>query len=292
MLTAAFLFSAMGGLVKFLGNRLDSFEVAFFRALCALIFVMPFILRAGRGAFRTKRPRLHLARGTIGATAMMAGFYSYMHLPLAEVTAISFARGLFLVPLALFILHEPVGPRRLGATAVGFIGVLIVLQPSMSMDPAALVAVTSAFLIAVTSVLVKILSRTEQPITLMFYSTLIFTLMTAIPAGLVWVTPTWAELAIMLAIGGLAAGAQACAIRAFRVADATALAPLDYTRLLFAASIGFLFFGHVPGLWTWVGASVIIAATLYITYREAQAARAEKPVPQAETAQALRPATD
>lgn len=270
MLASAFLFTVMATLVKTLGTRLDSFEVAFFRSLTGILFILPLILHPARQGVSTRRLWLHLLRGILGSCGMMFGFYAFVHLPLATASAISFARTLFLVPLAFLFVGETVGYRRLAATAVGFIGVLIILRPSVTTDPAALVAVLSAIVIAGAVTCVKILSREDSPMTLLFTSSFIGVIATAIPAAMNWVTPTFQEFVGLGIMGAFGIAAQTCFIRAYSVGEVSALAPIDYTRLLLATAVGFFLFGSVPDVWVFVGAAVIVVSTLYITMREAR----------------------
>lgn len=277
MLAAGVLFTGMGALVKVLGARLDSFQVAFFRALFGLLWILPFAIAAGWPALRTNHPGGHFVRGLIGAIAMFCGFYSVAHLPLADATAYSFTKPLFLVLLAALFLGERVRLRRISATAIGFLGVLVMLQPDALLhgrvELAAIVGLSGAGLVAAVVVLVKRLLRTERPVTVMFYFGLISTAVTLLPALLVWVAPTWRELTLLLLIGALGAAGQSCMLRAYSSAEATAVEPFDYTRLLYAAVVGFAVFGEVPGPWMLAGATLIIASTLYIARREAQLAR-------------------
>jgi len=268
-LVAAVLFSAMMALAKFLGGRFDSMQVAFFRALTGLLFVIPLLVREGGAGFRTRRPLLHTARGFAGSSAMLCGFYALIHLPLADATAITFARALFLVPLAILVLGEKVGMRRMSATAMGFVGMLIMLNPTGDLNSAALIAALGAALVALALTFVKLLSRTESTLTLLFYSGIFGVLFTSIPAANVWITPGWADLGLLLLMGGVGVAAHACMIRGYATAEATALAPFDYTRLIFAGLIGYLVFADIPTWRTAAGAAIIVAATLYITYREA-----------------------
>lgn len=281
MLGSALLFTVMATLVKILGARLDSFEVAFFRSLTGILFILPLILHPGRQGVSTRRPWLHLLRGALGSCGMMFGFYAFVHLPLATASAISFARTLFLVPLAVLFVGETVGYRRLAATIVGFIGVLIILRPSATTDLAALVAVLSAIVIAGAVTCVKILSREDGPMTLLFTSSFIGVIATAIPAAMNWVMPTFQEFVGLGIMGAFGIAAQTCFIRAYSIGEVSALAPIDYTRLLLATAVGFFLFGSVPDFWVFFGAAVIVASTLYITMREARkggrAARSAKP---------------
>lgn len=270
ILVASVLFSAMSAMVKTVGARLDSFEIAFFRCAFGLAVILPFMLRAGPEVFRTRRPILHLVRALLGVTAMFCGFYAVTHLPLADATAISFAKPLFMIVLAVLFLGEAVRWRRWTATAVGFVGVLIMIRPGEhGLDLAMLAALFGTLCVAVVVVMIKKLSETEAPLTILFSFGVISTVIAAIPAALVWQTPTLDELVLLVLIGALGAAGQSCGIRGFRSGEATAVVPFDYSRLLFAGLFGYLLFGDVPTPHTLVGAGLIVASTLYIARREA-----------------------
>lgn len=288
VLFSAVLFTAMATLAKLLGTRLDSFQVVFFRTLTGLFFILPFLYREGRRGMKFDRPGLHLARGVFGNIAMICGFYALIHLPLADANAITFARALFVVPLAMIFLGEAVGARRLTATAVGFLGVLIMLRPTGTVEPAALAAVGQAVFVAVTVICVKILSRTNSPVALLTSSAAIGLVITTIPAIIVWQTPTWNEFFLLLLMGAFGVSAQNCFIRAYAVGEATAMAPFDYTRLLFAAIAGYFVFAHVPDIWTITGAAIIVATTLYIARREAMLGRQKPPADPPDTPPSLK----
>ena len=271
IIASCLLITSMAVIVKVLGTRLDSLQLSFFRAAFGLLVVAPFALAAGPTILRTRRPGLHAARGIAGAIGMMSGFYALTHLPLADVTAIGFTKPMFLIVLAALVLRERVGYRRWSATIVGFLGVLIMVRPGGGvLELAALVAVLGAFAAACVKLFVKQLATTEQPLTILVYLGLITTTLTALPAYLVWQPPTLLELGLMLLVGGLASLAQLCIIRGYRLGEASALAPFEYSRLPFAATYGILLFAEVPDLYTLLGAALIVASTLYIAHREAQ----------------------
>ncbi|MDP6872152.1 MAG: DMT family transporter [Alphaproteobacteria bacterium] len=271
------MFSSMTTVVKLLGGTFDSFQLAFFRALFGLIAVAPFFFRFGLGVVRTRRLGLQLMRAVCGSCAMLCGFYAITHLPLADAVSISYARALFLIPLAVLFLGEVVRMRRWSATAIGFVGVIIMLRPGGEIEPATLVAVLGAFLVAVVTVMIKKLSTTESPESMLFYFGAVSSLVALGPALMVWRAPTFAELSFLMAIGALGAAGQYCMIRAYRIGEATALLPFDYTRLLFAGAIGFLLFAEIPDNWTVTGALIVVAATLYIGIREARLGRKPEP---------------
>ncbi len=274
MLAAVSVFSTMDAVIKLLGQSLDSFQIALFRCVFGGIAILPFALRGGFGALRTRRPGGHLARALIGYTAMVFGFYAVTQLPLADATALSFTRPLFMIVLAVLFLGEQVRWRRWSATAVGFLGVLVMARPGEAdIDIATLSAIAASLFVAGVGVMLKRLAATERPETIIFYFTVISSLLALGPAIYVWRTPTPLEFFGLAAIGALGSLGQYFTIRSYRIAEATAVDPVDYARLLLAAAFGFLLFREVPDRWSLMGALIIIASTLYITRREARLRR-------------------
>lgn len=270
LLAAGIFLSAMGVFIKMASAELHPFQVAFFRAFLGLCIVAPFALRHGLGTVRTSRPGLHLVRGLIGGVVMLCMFYSVANLPLADVTALSFTKPLFLIPLAVIFLGEKVRMRRTIATAVGFVGVIIMLRPGGDIDPVAFVALFAAALIAGITIMMKILSRVDAPTTLVFWSSIILSLCTLGPALWFWKMPSLEVLLILLALAGCGTIGQTMLIRGYAAGEAMAVTPFDYARLIYSGIFGYLFFFEVPSVWTVVGALVIVASTLYIARREAK----------------------
>ncbi len=277
LLASAALFTIVQAIAKHLGQRLDPFQVSFARAFFGLIAIVPLLMRAGfgDGGIKTNVLPLQLLRGVVGTLAMFCGFYAVAHMPLADAQSLNFARGLFLVPLAILFLREAVGGRRIAAMAIGFLGVLIMLRPTGEIELAALVALAGAALVAFATVLVKIVSRYDSPVTLMFYTGVVGTLVAIVPAILNWVPPTPFEYLLLVLVGVIGATAHNCFIRGYAVGETTAVAPFEYTSLIFAAMVGFFIFADIPDAYTVVGALTIVGASLYIVRREAQANRAK-----------------
>ncbi|MHA1570983.1 MAG: DMT family transporter [Alphaproteobacteria bacterium] len=274
MLVAAVVFSTMGALVKTLGGRLDSFQIAFFRCLFGLLAVVPFLIGPQRASLRTDRIGLHLLRAAFGVTAMFCGFYAITHMKLGDAVAISFTKPLFVVLFAVLMLGEKVRAPRWIATGAGFIGVIIMVQPGADgFQATALVALTGAFCVALVQIFLKRLTVTESAPNILFYFGAAATLISLGPALLVWQNPTPIEWMMLCLVGTLGATAQAFTIRALRIGEASAIAPFDYSRILFAGLIGFFIFSEVPASASLVGVAIIIASTLYIAHREARAAR-------------------
>lgn len=174
-------------------------------------------------------------------------------------------------------LGEVVRLRRWSATALGFVGVIVMMRPGGEIALATWVAVFGALLVAVVTIMIKKLLTTERPEILLLYFGVISSLVALGPALMVWRTPTLTELGFLMAIGTLGAAGQYCMIRGYRIGEATALLPFDYTRLIFAGVIGFLWFAEVPDVWTITGALIVVGATLYIGIREARLGKKPEP---------------
>lgn len=272
MLLSAATFTLMIMLIKYLGGDYSAALQTFYRNAAGLLVMLPLIARNPRKAFRTTRPGLLLFRAAAGTVGMILGFYSYQKMPLADANALSFTRTLWLVPLALFVLKERVGPRRVLATVIGFLGALLMLQPSASSGfglPAA-AALIGALLVALTVTGMKVMTRDHTTMSLIAWSAVLGFLLSIPGAVLDWRTPSLPDLALLSGMGILGLITQACYIRGMTEGDAAVMAPIDYTRLVFAAILGYALFGEVPDGMTLLGASIIIGSTLYITWREVQ----------------------
>ncbi|MBM3536299.1 MAG: DMT family transporter [Alphaproteobacteria bacterium] len=272
MLLGTVIWSTSDVIVKNLGHRIDPFQIALFRCFFGGLIVLPFLLASANPmAFQTRRLGGHVVRAAAGYLAMAFGWYAIVHLPLADATALSFSRPLFLVVLAVLFMGEIVRWRRWTATAAGFIGVLVMARPGLSqVDLGLVAAIGGAFCVAVVSMMIKSLAATERPATIIFYFGVLSSLLALGPALWVWRTPSLVEFALLVWIGAVGSLGQYFTIRAFRIAEATAVDPFDYTRLLFATIFGFLFFNEVPDIFTLVGAAIIVGSTFYIARREAR----------------------
>ena len=271
---AAFGLTVMVTLVKLAGERLHVTQVLFMRQAVMTAIVAPAILSHFPGCLRTERLDLQLLRVAAAAVAMLCGFTAVIHMPLAEVTALGFAKAFFVTIFAILILGERVGPSRWGAILVGFIGVLVMLRPGTeAFDPVGLLAIAGAAGAGLVMVIIRLLSRTDAPITILSYQAILVGLVVAGPALWFWQWPTAGEWVLLVAIGLVSYGAQMLNIYSYKWGEASVLASLDYVRLLWATLLGWLVFETLPGPWTWVGAAIVIAAALYtvqVERREAQ----------------------
>ena len=279
MIGAALGFTCNSALVKALGNAdFHPFQLAFLRTALVLLLLLPLAWRAGADRLRSRQPGIHVLRGLVGAPAVVAGFTALTLIPLADFMALTFTTPLFIIVMAVLVLGEQVRWRRWSATAIGFLGVLIMIRPgSGSLEVGALCTLGMALGIAGAAVLVKRLPPEEPAFSALFWFTLSSTLLTAPLAAFAWRAPTAEEWLWLMVMSGLGALAQFLIIQAYKVGEATFVAPFDYSKLLIAGVIGFLAFGELPDAWSLIGAAVIIAATLYIARREAAIGRVKPP---------------
>jgi drug/metabolite transporter (DMT)-like permease len=275
MVGSALAFTVATVLIKYLGHGYAASLQSFYRQLAGFIIILPAILRDPRGAFRTTRPGILIFRSAAGTVAMIASFYAYQTMPLADANALSFTRTLWLVPIAFFMLRESLGPLRIGAALVGFAGVIIMLRPgghAMHIGLPQLAMLLSAFLFALTIAGMKVMTRDHKPLVLLTYATVLGMLFSLPPALMVWKWPTLPDLGLLALMGLFSTLTQACYIKGMQIGDAGAMAPIDYTRLVFATGAGFLLFNEIPNGATLFGAAIVVGSTLFITWRERQIA--------------------
>jgi S-adenosylmethionine uptake transporter len=256
-------------LMRFLGYRLPILEVVFFRFLFSLVSLIPFLLWRGRHYFYTQNPKLHVWRAVLGVGALGAWAYSVSLMPLSENTVIMSAEPLFFMPFAVFLLRERVDAARWLATSLGFIGILIIVQPGTAAFRAvAFIPVMSAILFALLDIVAKKMVSKEHTITMLFYFSLGTTLAGLIPLPFIWETPYLGELGLLFLLGIGANLIQVCLFCAFSATEASALMPFRYVEFIFSALLGFLLFQEIPTLTTLLGSGLIIVSTFYISYVE------------------------
>lgn len=235
-----------------------------------VLIMLPKISKTFPQSIRSKRPELHLLRICVALVAMLAGFTAVINMPLADATAIGFAKSFFVTIFAILILRETVGPRRWMATILGFIGVIIMLQPgSDSFSIYGVYAAISAVAAGLVMVIIRLLSRTEAPATILIYQAVGVGTILAIPAYLYWQAPTAKEWLLMLLIGVTGYWSQLANIYAYKFGEASLLAPLEYTRLIYATIFGILIFGNYPAAETIIGSTIVVIASAYTIHREA-----------------------
>ena len=271
IIVAGVLFVLTSALIKVSGSRIPVIQIVAVRQVVMALAVAPLLLQNFPANLRTNHLSLHAMRIGGALIAITCGFTSLVHLPLADATAIAFAKSFFVTIFAIFILSEVVGVRRWSATIVGFIGVLIMLRPGVdALNVYGLYAVVASMAAGFVMVIVRILTRYDSPLTILSYQAIFVGLLTIPFAAYYWVQPTLAEWGILVLIALISVFAQLANINAFKRGEATMLASLDYLRLIWATLIGVMLFAEWPSLTTLLGAGVVILAALYVIRREAQ----------------------
>lgn len=275
------IFAVMSACVKAVRDLAPAGEAVFFRSFLALIPVIAYAGWRGRIAetVLTGNVRGHFWRGVIGAAGMIMSFAALGLLPLPEVIAISFAAPLLTVVLAVFLLGETVRLYRWSAVLVGLVGVGVMVWPRLTLigagvDQAATTGaglmLAAAFLMALAQIHVRWLARTEPTLAIVFWFHVSCSVvaLTTVPFG--WVWPDGGLWALLFAAGITGGVAQIIMTESYRHADASTLAPFDYTAMLWGLLIGWFVFGEQADEWVLVGAGVVIAAGLAIVWREHQ----------------------
>ena len=278
MLVSCMAFIAIWGLIRHLSATLHPFLIVFYRTLFAILAFLPFILRHGLKVMASQQLPLHALRGVFSFVGTLGLFYAVAHIPLEEAVAISYGAPVFAAAGAVLILKEKVRWRRLAALALGFAGVLVVLRPGFrELEPAVLGSAVGSLALAGSLVVIKRLSGSERPETIALYAFLFVLPASLLVALFFWSWPTREEFLLLLVMGALVRLAHTALARAFMNAEATAVLPLDFSRLVFASLLGVFVFGEPVDAFAWTGAAVILASTVYFAHREAVMARREKP---------------
>jgi drug/metabolite transporter (DMT)-like permease len=274
LVSGGFIFTSTSAMIRLLATQVESVQTAFFRAVLSLILLLPMIASGRVKPWHSKRIVGHFWRTAMGTGSMVLGFYAVSMLPLADATAIAFSQPLFSVVVAALILGEKVRWRRWSATVIGFAGVLVMVRPGEgSLQLGALVALANAAAVSLSILLVRRLSDSETPLMILTQFAIFSTILLAVPAVLVWRWPDLWGWVLAVGIALSATVGQYFWVQAFKSGEMSAVAPFEYMRLPFAVFVGWLIWGEMPVIWTYVGASIVIGSALYIAHREHQLAR-------------------
>ena len=276
MIAGMAMMSSMDALAKWLGADYPIGQIVFFRNLFGLLPTLVIVWQLGGFALpRTQRWRMHLLRGLLGVTAQFSFFLGLRSLGLAEATAIAFAAPLMVTAMSVPLLGEKVGPRRWSAVVVGFRGVLFMMRPEpCSFQPAALLILLAAFCYGLIMVTTRMLARSDSNAAILLFGSTVSLAVSTVILPLGWKTPALADLAVFAALGLIGGTGMFFITQAYRHAPAAVIAPFEYTALVVAAILGFLVWQEVPDLYVWLGAFVVIAAGIYIFYRETRLSQA------------------
>jgi drug/metabolite transporter (DMT)-like permease len=280
--TTSLTSAAMMLLIRWAATELHPFQISFLRCLFGALFTLPWLWQMGWSEVRKVDLSRYKWRVLLAFASMISWFYAASYLPMAESTALNFTTPLFATVGAALVLKETVRIRRWTATILGFVGVLIIVRPGAhAFNPAAIVMIFSALTSAFSVLIIKRLTKTESAQAIVMFTFVFLAPLTLIPALFVWQTPSWHVIALTAGMGLVGTFGNYCSARAFTLADASAVLPIDYLRMPVVALVGFVAFGEVPDALVWIGSGIIAASSLYIAHREVKlarkAARARRP---------------
>jgi drug/metabolite transporter (DMT)-like permease len=280
MLLSALAFVSVQAVTKGLGDKFDSIQLTFFRAVFGGVAVLPFLMSRRLAAFKTENLSFHVGRGLFGAMAIFLMVYAVIHMPIADATVIGFTRAFFMIVLAVVFLRERIRWRRWTATAVGFSGVVLMMRPGdEAFQLAALAAAGASVCFASAHVCIKkCTGKNDHPMTIQSIYWVISSVVTLIPTLWFWTSPTLPEMGLLVFMGVLSGIAQTLFVYSLNAGEATFVYPFDFTRLIWAALVGLIIFAEPLALTTIFGAAVIVASNLYIAHRQGlENKAAEKP---------------
>jgi drug/metabolite transporter (DMT)-like permease len=269
VLTSALLFAGVGALVKVASAELPTEVIVFFRNAVAMAFLVPWLRIRHRGlSLKTSCPHLHLLRAASGLGAMYCFFIALKLLRLADAMLLCYTLPIFIPIIEWFWLKEPVSRQTKAAVIVGFIGIALVLKPGFGLFQAAgLVGLASGLLAALAIVGIRRMTATEPVVRVVFYFTVFGTLVSAVPLAWTWQNPQGHLLWALCVMGVLAIMAQMCLTKGYSLAPAGQVGPFNYGNVVFAAVIGWVFWGETLDGLTLVGAVLTCSAGVIATYR-------------------------
>ncbi|HYA38643.1 MAG TPA: DMT family transporter [Candidatus Methylomirabilis sp.] len=261
MISSGLLFAAMGAMIKYIAAHLPNEMVVFFRSAMGLVALLPWIWRRGFGQLRTKRLHGHLTRGLAGLAAMYCYFYAIAHMPLAEATLLNYSTPLFVPFIAWLALKEKISHRLWAAIGLGFLGILLILKPGLSLfTPVSLIGVSAGVFAALAMTSIRELTRSEPTLRIVFYFSAVGTVVSAMPLAWSWQAPEPGLWMLLVGMGIVGSLGQLLLTRAYSYAPAAHVGPFSYSTVVFAAGVGWLFWGEVPDALSFVGAVLVCLA--------------------------------
>lgn len=269
MVLAGALFASMHGTVRMISFDLHPFVIAFFRNLFGFLTLVPLLLHGGPALFKTGRFGLHLCRSGINSLSMLAWFTALSMIPLADATTLNLTGPMFVTLGAIVAFGERVRFWRWTALGLGTLGALMVIRPGFeAINIGAILAIGSTALAAISKLMSKSLTRTDDPTTIAAYVQFLMTPVTLVVALFVWQWPTLEQFVGLVAIGVMGSLGHLFTAKAYSLADISFAEPLSFTRMIFATVFGYVAFSEIPDAWTWAGAITILVSATIISYRE------------------------
>jgi len=269
---------ATGMIIKTISAEVSIEQIVFVRNFAGLLILLPWLMQKGISRLHTKHIGLHIARSLVGLTAMVCLFYSWGHLPLAQASLLKQTSPIFIPIFAFFWIKESIGLKTIIAIVVGFLGVVLIINPGAGeFNLVVLLALIGAMLAGLAKVIIRKMTATETPGRIVFYFALIGTLVSAIPALINWVSLSWVQLGALAGIAAFSTIGQLALSKAYSHAPAGQLGPYTYTSVAFAALFGWMIWNEVLDYKTIIGIMIIVfAGVLAMTDRRISRIKAEQ----------------
>ena len=270
-----FLFAGGDMLAKLLTDSLHPVQIVWSRQLGLLAGVLVVLGIKGRGILRTAHLKIQISRGVMAVCSATLFIYAIRYVPLADAVAVSFVAPFLVTVLGALVLREQVGRRRWIAVGVGFLGTLIVIRPGAGVvHPAVFLVVLAATAFALRQIVSRMLSGGDATVTTVAYTALTSSFLLTLAVPFFWQSPDLTrDVPLLVALACLAGCGEVLVIKSLEMAQAVVLAPVHYSLLIWGVFYGYVVFGELPDLWTWIGAIVIMATGLYVLHRERLAAK-------------------
>lgn len=266
LLASSALFASVAAMIKLAAASVPNEMIVFFRSFVGLLALIPWLVPGGLRDLRTDYPRQQVTRALAGLAAMYCFFYAIGHLPLGEATLLNYSSPLFIPFIARVWIGEPIPPRVGWAIGTGFVGITLILKPGVGFfSPAAIVGVCSGMLTAVAMVSIRGLARYEPTTRIVFYFCTVCSAASALPLVWAWRTPSPRVFVQLLLIGVLATYGQLLLTRAYALAPAAHIGPFTYSTVVFAALLGWAFWGELPDALSLLGAILVFTAGVLAT---------------------------
>ena len=261
-------FVSMGMLIKYLGETIPNHHLVFYRNILAALVLIPLLYKQGFHSIKTRRIGMHLIRSLCGVLAMYCFFYALANIELANAMLLKLTGPIFIPIIAILWIQEHITLKTIIGISIGFVGVIIFLNPTAEIELAALVGLAGGALAAAAKVAIRKMSSTEPTTRIVFYFALFGALFSGVPviAGQPYM-PTTEEWALLVLLGIVGTCGQFCLTQAYRLAPASQVGPFTYSSLLWASIAGWLFWEELPTSQTLIGASLIISAGIVLIYR-------------------------
>ena len=274
MLLTGILFVGVTVAVRYLGTSMNPVQAAFIRYCFGIVLILPLLSRAGVMSLDRDRLGFHALRGLVHGGGVILWFLAMSRIPISEVTALGFTTPIFVTLGAAVFLSERLKPYRVAAVLIGFIGALLILRPGLRViDIGALAQLGAAPLFACSYLMAKSATRREASSMIVVLLSVFCTLTLALPALLVWRTPTLDELLLLGLTALLATSGHYCMTRALEAAEVSAVQPFTFLQLVWATILGLILFDETPDVWIWIGGAVIVSSATWMAQQEVRSIR-------------------